>query len=137
VETKRKITISERKRPSTSNNASISQPIKPPHINNPLPVKVMPCHGISVNTHGPHVSIYLSRTYVEGAGSISLQNAAKIIYGSDAKYSELTHDQKRIVTVAQIHLREWSINRELQVVFSTKCEKFIEQDQKPPICTSC
>ena len=88
--------------------------------------------------HNPLVSAYISRTVVEGAGSVSLDKATKKVFGDNVKYSELMDGQKTTVTITQCHLRSWSINRELRVVFSTDCEKFVEQDQSlKTICSHC
>ena len=122
----------------TGGSALISStPIKPPHSNYQLVPRTQPCTGIS-DIQDPRVSTYISRTVVEGAGSISPQKATEWVYG-DAKYSELTDDQKKTVAVAQYHLRSWTINRQFQVVFSTTCMKSVEQDQWSPktICRNC
>ena len=72
-------------------------------------------------------------------GSISLQKVTKEVYGANIKYSELMVDQKATVAITQSHLRLWTINCKLRVVFSTACMKFVEQDQQPPktICCNC
>lgn len=128
--------VSGRKQIFVGGSASTS-PSEPPHIDNGLTTQNHPCCGIS-DTHNPLVSTYISRAVVEGAGSISIHAAAKMIFGDGAKYSELSKDQKATVTIAQSHLRTWTISRELHVVFSTGCEKFIEQDRLPKtICGNC
>jgi len=135
---KPRITASGRNQIFIGGNTPISTSIKHPHTNNQLLAQTLPCRGIS-DIHNPLVSTYVSRTVVEGAGSITLQKATEKVYGKNIKYSELIDDQKAIVAITQSHLRSWSINRELQVVFSTSCTKFVEQGQKPmkTICTNC
>ena len=138
VEAKAKITISGRKQIFVGGSAlKALTSIKPPHSNNQLVPRTQPCTGIS-DSQDPRVSTYISRTVVEGAGSISLKKVTKQVYG-DAKYSELTDEQKATVAITQSHLRSWTINRELQVVFSTACMKFVKQDQQLPrtICRNC
>ena len=138
TEAKVKITVSARKQIFVGGGASTSTlAIDSSRLDNQLVSRTHPCLGISdIQDH--RVSTYISRTVVEGAGSISLQKATKQLY-SDAKYSELTDNQKSTVTIAQAHLRSWSINRELQVVFSTNCAKFVERSQRPTktICGNC
>jgi len=130
-----KTTASGRKRIFIGGYTPAPTSIKPPHNN--LFAQTQPCRGIS-NIHNPLISTYISRTVVEGAGSISLQKATKKVYGNDIKYSELTADQKATVAATQSHLRSWSINRELQAIFSTDCTKFVEQDRHPKmICSNC
>jgi len=132
AEAKTKTTISGRKHIFIG---SAPSSIKPPH--NKLFAQTQPCCGIS-DIHNPLVSTYISRSVVEGAGSISLQKAMKKVYGDDVKYSELTTEQKATVAATQSHLRLWSINRELQVIFSTDCMKFVQRDQHPKtICKNC
>ena len=135
--TKAKLKASGRKQIFVGGSAMTLTSIKPPHTDNQLISKIQPCLGIS-DIQDPRVSTYISRTAVEGAGSISLQNATERIFGN-VKYSELTEEQKVAVAVTQSHLRSWSINRELQVIFSTNCMKFVEQDRSPPktICSNC
>ena len=61
-----------------------------------------------------------------------------MVYGDNIKYAELTDKQKEAVTAMQSHLRTWSINRELRVVFSTNCAKYVKQDCFPKTtCHSC
>ena len=61
-----------------------------------------------------------------------------MVYGDNVKYSKLTDEQKAAVAATQSHLRTWSINRELRVVFSTNCTKFVERDQfLKMICGNC
>ena len=138
AEAKPKITASGRKQIFVGGNTSTPTLTKLPHTNNKLFAQTLPCRGIS-DVHDPLVSTYISRTVVEGAGSISLQKATKKVYGDNAEYSKLTDDQKAVVAVTQSHLRSWSINRELQVVFSTNCMKFVDQGQRPPktVCNNC
>ena len=108
-----------------------------PHTDNKIATKSQPCCGI-MDTHNPRVSTYISRTVVEGAGSVSLEKATRMVFGKDVKYTDLNSDQKGEVTTTQTHLRSWTINRELQVVFSTKCAKFVEPDRFPKtICGNC
>jgi hypothetical protein len=137
AEAKTKITPSARKQIFVGGATSASVIIKPPHTDNGITLKSQPCCGVS-DTQNPLVSTYISRTVVEGAGSISLKRATQMTYGNDVKYSELTNDQKAVVATTQAHLRLWTINRELRVVFSTKCTKFVEQDRYPEvICGNC
>ena len=133
---KPKITVSARNQIFISGRTSMSTSIKPHRPDNQLVSQ--PCFGIS-NTQDSRVSAYIARSVVEGAGSVSLQNAAQQVYGNGIKYSELTDEQKASVAIAQSHLRSWSINRELRVVFSTECKKFVEQDQqtRKTICGNC
>ena len=137
TEAKTKITASGRKQIFIGGSASISTTTKPSHTTNEITVQSQPCCGIS-DVDNPLVSPYISRTVVEGAGSISLDKATKMVYGDNVKYAELTDKQKEAVTATQSHLRTWSINRELRVVFSTNCAKFVEQDRFPKTtCHSC
>ena len=139
TEAKTKVTVSGRKQMFIGSNvASIQMSIKPPHTDNNLLAQSLPCHGISA-IHNPRVSTYISWTVVEGAGSITLEKATKKVYGDNIKYSELTDNQKAMVAITQSHLRSWSINCELRVVFSTNCIKFIEQDRHltKTICSNC
>ena len=133
---KPKITVSAQNQIFISGKTSMRTLIKPHHPDNQLVSQ--PCFGIS-NTQDSRVSTYITPTVVEGAGSVSLQNAAQQVYGDGIKYSELTDEQKAPVAIAQSHLRSWSINMELQVVFSTECKKFVEQDQQTQktICGKC
>jgi hypothetical protein len=134
--TKTKIIASGRKQIFIGDRISTSPLTAFPRTDK-IMVQSQPCRGIS-DVHNPLVSTYISRTVVEGAGSISLQKATKMVYGENIKYSELTDDQKMTVNTTQSHLRSWSINRELRVVFSTKCAKFVEQDRSPKtICSNC
>lgn len=87
-----------------------------------------PCHGMS-GIHSALISTYISRTVVEGAGSVSLQRAAQMGYGEKAEYSKLTSNQKKAVVIAQSYLRSWSMNRELRVAPFTDREKIFKQDQ--------
>ena len=139
AEAKPKIAVSGRNQIFVGGSTPTLTSIRPPHTDNQLiSQRVQPCLGIS-DTQDSRVSKYISRTVVEGAGSISLQKVIQRVYGDSIKYSELTEDQKATVAVTQSHFRSWSINRELQVVFSTDCLKFIEQDQQSPktICSNC
>ena len=133
------ITVSGRRQIFVGGSASTSRSaIYAPRLGNRLVSQTHPCLGISdVQDH--RISAYISRTIVEGAGSISLKKATQQLYGNDTKYSELTEDEKTTVTIAQAHLRSWSINRELRVVFSTNCKKFVERNQHSTktICSSC
>ena len=125
TEAKVKITVSGRKHIFVGGSASTStSAIHSSRPGNPLVSQTHPCLGISdVQDHC--VSASLSRTIVEGAGSISLKKATQQLYG-DVEYSKLTENEKTTVTIAQAHLRSWSINRELQVVFATNCMKFVK-----------
>ncbi|KAF9780852.1 hypothetical protein BJ322DRAFT_1112246 [Thelephora terrestris] len=137
TEAKSKITVSARNQIFVGGSASASPSIKPPQAGNELVAQRQPCLGIS-KRHDPLVSTYLSRTVVEGAGSVSLQEATEMVFGKGAEYSKLTGKQKADVTTAQSHLRSWSINRELQVIFSTVCAKFVDQDRSPnKTCSNC
>ena len=136
AEAKMTITASGRKQIFVGGSASTSL-TKPPHVDNGLSTRNHPCCGIS-DTHNSLVSTYISQAVVEGAGSLSIHTVARIVFGDDAKYSELTEDQKVTVAFMQSHLRTWTISRELRVIFSTNCKKFIEQDQLPKtICGNC
>ena len=137
AEAKPRAIISGRKQIFVSSHTSISSSAKPPPAGGEATMKSQPCRGIS-DDHDPRVSTYISRAVVEGAGSISIPKATKVVYGDNIKYSELSDSQKEVVTLAQAHLRTWIINRERQVVFSTKCTKFVEQGQPPDaICHEC
>jgi hypothetical protein len=127
TEAKLKITASARNQIFVGGSASALPSIKPPQAGNELVAQRQPCLGIS-KRHDPLVLTYLSRTVVKGAGSVSLQEAMEMVFGKGAEYSKLTGKQKADVTTAQSHLRSWSINRELQVIFSTACAKFVDQD---------
>ena len=132
------ITASGRKQIFIRGSTSTSPVPLTPHINSKLTIQNQPCCGIS-DVHNPLISTYISRTVVEGAGSISLQKAAKMVYGDDTEYSKLTESQRETVAITQSHLRSWSINRERRVVFSTNCKKFIEPGKslKTLICNDC
>ena len=137
AEAKPRAIISGRKQIFVGSHTSISSSAKPPPAGGEATMKSQPCRGIS-DDHDPRVSTYISRAVVEGAGSISIPKATKVVYGDNIKYSELSDSQKEVVTLAQAHLRTWIINRERQVVFSTKCTKFVEQGQPPDaICHEC
>lgn len=138
TEAKPKIIVPGRKQIFVGGSTSTSTLIKPPpRCDNQLVSQTKPCFGIS-DIQDPRVPAYISRTVVEGAGSISLKKATQKLYG-DMEYSALTDNQKATVAVTQSHLRSWSINRELRVVFSTRCMKFVERDRQPPktICDNC
>ena len=138
AEAKTKITASARKQIFVGGNTSTSPLTKPPHSDNELVAQAQPCCGIS-DIHNPLVSTYVSRTVVDGAGSISLQKATNRLYGDHVKYSELTNKQKATVALTQSHLRSWTINREHRVVFSTNCTKWVQRGQRPlkTICGNC
>jgi hypothetical protein len=138
AEAKTRITVSGRKQIFVGGSTSTPSSIKPPHSDNELIAQTQPCRGIS-DTHNPLVSTYVSRTVVEGAGSISLQKVTDRLYSDNIKYSELTDEQKATVAFTQSHLRSWSINREHRVVFSTNCTKWVQQGQQPfrTICGNC
>ena len=126
-------------RPSNpSGITSTSAIIKHSYANKKITAQTQFCHGIS-DIHNPLISTYISWTIVEGAGSISLQKAAKIVYSDNITYPKLSVDQKATVAITQYHLWSWSINHELQVVFSTNCTKFfVKQNQSPKmICSNC
>ena len=117
--------------------SSISSSAKPPPTGGEVAMKSQPCRGIS-DGHDPRVSTYISRTVVEGAGSISIQKATQTVYGDNIEYSKLSEDQKEAVAIVQSHLRTCTINRKLRVVFSTKCAKLVEQGWPPnTICLEC
>lgn len=132
------ITVSGRRQIFVGGSASTATlAIDSSYPDNQLVSQTHPCLGISdVQDH--RVSTYMSRTVVEGAGSISLKKATQKVYGN-IEYSELTESQKATVTVTQAHLRSWTINRELQVVFSTNCTKFVERSRwsTKTICNNC
>lgn len=137
AEAKLTITTSGRKHIFVGGSASTPPSAKPPYTDNAIAAQTRPCRGIS-DAHNPLVSTYLSQSVVDGAGSISLQEATKKVYGSNIKYSELTKDQKETVDITQSHLRTWINNRGLRVVFSTNCEKFVGQDRPlETICCGC
>jgi hypothetical protein len=138
TEAKSKITASGRNQIVVgASTASTSKSIELSVADNGLIAQSHPCGGIS-SSYNPLVSTYISRTVVEGAGSVSLHKATEMVYGPGIAYSELQEGQKSTVVLAQSHSRRWSINRELQVVFSTDCEKFVEGDRHlKAICENC
>lgn len=69
TEAKTKITASGQEQIFVGNNTCTPMPIKPPHTNNKLLARTLPCCGIS-DIHNSLMSTYISWTVVEGAGSI-------------------------------------------------------------------
>lgn len=61
-----------------------------------------------------------------------------MVYDDSAEYSELADDQKVAVAITQKHLRTWSIDRELRVIFSTNCTKYFSRDRfQRTTCENC
>ena len=134
-----KITVPSARKQIFVGGCTSTPTIFKPHTHNKIATQSQPCCGIS-DTHNPLVSTYISQSVVEGAGSVSLQKATRMVFGEGIKYADLNEDQKADVTTTQTHLRSWTItiNRELRVVFSTKCAKFVERDRFPKtICGNC
>ena len=82
--------------------------------------KLQVCCGIG-KEHHDRIPIYLSRALTNGAGSRSESAITTMLFGNNIKYSQLDEKSRNDVLAMQVKLRSWTICRELQVVYSTKC----------------
>lgn len=95
-----------------------------------------PCLGLR-DIHNNRIPRYISRALTEGAGSQSDSRVTARLFGEGTKYSELSDQSKQLVKAAQVHSREWMINRELQAIYSTNCRKTINTKSTESACSQC
>ena len=107
--------------------------LDPPHCI-PKP-KLQACRGIS-KEHNDRIAVYISRALTDGAGSRSESSITTMLFGNDVKFSQLDETSRNNVFAAQVKLRSWTICRELQVVYSTKCRNFVNPEASKT-CDRC
>ena len=102
----------------------------------PVVVGSLPCLGLREN-HDARIPGYISRALTEGAGARSETWITTELFGRGHKYSELGDQAKQLVQAAQVHSRTWAINRDLQAIYSTSCEKFTHAKSMETTCSQC
>ena len=102
----------------------------------PIIAGSLPCLGLR-EEHNGQIPKYISCALTEGAGSQSDSRATAKLFGSGIKYSELGNKGKHLVQAAQVHSRTWTINRELQAIYSTNCRKAINATSMEGTCSEC
>jgi hypothetical protein len=60
-----------------------------------------------------------------------------MLFGDGIKYSQLDEKSRNDVLAMQVKLRSWTICRELQVVYSTKCSNIIRNPGTSTTCGEC
>ena len=96
----------------------------------------LPCLGLR-EEHNDKIPKYISRSLTEGAGSWSDSYVTVKLFGDGTKYSELGDKGKQLVQAAQVLSRMWTINRELQAIYSTNCRKAINTMSAESTCPEC
>ena len=96
----------------------------------------LPCLGLREH-HDARIPGYISRALTEGAGARSESSITAEIFGCGHKYSELGDQAKQLVQAAQVHSWAWTINRELQAVYSTNCGKITDARLMESTCSQC
>ena len=102
----------------------------------PVVVGSLPCLGLREN-HDVRIPGYISRALTEGAGARSESRITAELFGRGHEYSKLGSQAKQLVQAAQVHSRIWSINRELQAIYSTSCEKVTDAKSMEGTCSQC
>jgi hypothetical protein len=102
----------------------------------PVIAESLPCLGLRED-HNDRIPKYISRALTEGAGSRSESHITTKLFGNGARYSKLGDKGKRLVQAAQVHSRAWTINRELQAIYSTNCRKVIDATGAESTCPEC
>ena len=102
----------------------------------PVIAESLPCLGLR-EEHNSKIPKYISRALTEGAGSWSDSHVTAELFGDGIKYSELGDKGKQLVQAAQVHSRTWTINRELQAIYSTNCRKAIDITSAESTCPEC
>lgn len=102
----------------------------------PVVADSLPCLGLRED-HDNRIPKYISRALTEGAGSRSESHITIKLFGDGTKYSELGDKGKQLVQAAQVHSRAWTINRELQAIYSTSCRKVIHATAAESACPEC
>ena len=102
----------------------------------PIIADSLPCLGLRED-HNDRIPKYISRALTEGAGSRSESHVTAGLFGDNTSYSELNDSERLLVQAAQVHSRTWTINRELQAIFSTNCRKAIGTATKKSTCPEC
>ena len=102
----------------------------------PVIAESLPCLGLRED-HDNRIPKYISRALTEGAGSRSESHITTKLFGDGTRYSELGDKGKRLVQAAQVHSRAWTINRELQAIYSTNCRKVINTTSTESTCAEC
>ena len=110
--TKRPI-VTARRRVIVGGHSSGSDPKALPIIGGSLP-----CLGLRED-HNNLIPKYISRALTEGGGSRSETHVAGELFGGGTRYSKLGDKDKQLVQASQLHSRAWTINRELQAIYST------------------
>ena len=102
----------------------------------PVILGSLPCLGLREN-HDARIPGYISRALTEGAGARSESRITTELFGRGHEYSKLGGQAKQLVQAAQVHSRIWSINRELQAIYSTSCEKVTNAQSMKGTCSQC
>ena len=110
--------------------------IKPDLETPPIIAESRPCLGLGED-HNHQIPKYISRALTEGAGSQSETRITTKLFGDSTKYSKLGDKAKRLVQTAQVLSRAWTINRELQVIYSSNCRKALDSTATESTCPEC
>ena len=110
--------------------------VKPDLETPPVIAKSLPCLGLRED-HNNQIPKYISRSLTEGAGSRSESHITTELFGDGTRYSKLGDKGKRLVQAAQVHARAWTINRELQAIYSTNCRKVVNATSAENTCPEC
>ena len=102
----------------------------------PIITDSLPCLGLR-EVHNNQIPKYISCTLTEGAGSRSDSNITTELFGNNINYSQLGDRGKQLVQAAQVHSRLWTINRELQAIYSADCQKVVDTTSMESACPKC
>lgn len=86
------------------------------------------------------VARFIKRTLAPGGGAPSRPEIAKLIFGPNVVYSQLSNDDKKQILRRENHLYQWRIVRSAGSVYSTKCLEMVpakSSGQCPRPCTKC
>ena len=102
----------------------------------PIITESLPCLGLREEQNN-QISKYISRTLTEGAGSRSDSKVTTELFGKNISYLQLGDRGKQFVQAAQVHSRLWTINCELQAIYSTNCQKVVGTKSTENACPEC
>lgn len=98
----------------------------------------VPCPGLTRQSD-PRIDNYLARTSVQYGGAPSRFVITRELFGPDARWSELSEKQQRMVLRREKVLALWRNAHDIEAVFSTQCEGTVYAggDGDPPPCEIC
>ncbi|KAF5370924.1 hypothetical protein D9615_009810 [Tricholomella constricta] len=98
----------------------------------------LPCPGLTRESD-PNVNTYLMRTTATYGGALSRLSIAKSLFHDIHQWKDLSMQQRRMVIRRQEVLASWKIARQVEAVFSVKCEENVHTPvgTDPLPCPAC